>query len=116
MVARAEALHQNAWIRHITGPLTMRVLLEFDRLCDMLEGVQLSSEPDTFTWSLTADHSYSAASAYDAMFLGSSRPLGSKQIWKTSAPPRVKFSLWLVMHGGQEVPPWLARFKYLHLL
>jgi len=73
-----EVLHQNAWIKHITGPLTMRVLLEFDRLCDMLEGVQLSSEPDTFTWSLTADHSYSAVSAYGAMFLGSSRPLRAK--------------------------------------
>jgi len=30
--AVAEALHHNAWIRHITGPLTMQVLLQFDRL------------------------------------------------------------------------------------
>lgn len=93
----AEALHQNAWIRHITGPLTMRVLLEFDRLCDILDGVHLSTEPDTFAWRLTADQIYSAASAYGAMFLGSSRPIGANQIWKTS-------------------PPWLARLKCLHLL
>jgi hypothetical protein len=75
-----EALHQNAWIRHITGPLTMLVLLEFDRLCDILEGVQLTAQLDTFAWKLTADQNYSAASAYGAMFLGSSQPLGAKQI------------------------------------
>jgi hypothetical protein len=87
----AEALHGNAWIRHITGPLTMQVLLEFDHLCDLLEGVKLSTQPDTFSWRPTADQNYLAASAYGAMFLGSSSPLGAKLIWKTSAPPRVKF-------------------------
>jgi hypothetical protein len=76
----------------------------------MLEGAQLSFEPDIFTWSLTADHSYSAASAYGAMFLGSSRPLGAKQIWKTSALPRVKFFLWLVMHDRC----WTADRRYRH--
>jgi hypothetical protein len=109
-VTVAEALHQNAWIRHITGPLTMRVLLEFNHLCDILEGVQLSAEPDTFSWRLTADQNYSAASAYGAMFLGSSRPIGAKQIWNTSAPPRVKFFFWLVMHGRC----WTADRMYRH--
>jgi hypothetical protein len=33
------------------------------------------------------------------MFLESSQPLGARQVWKTSAPPRVKFFWWLVMHG-----------------
>jgi hypothetical protein len=69
----------------------MQVLLEFDHLCDLLEGVQLSTQSDTFSWRLTADQNYLAASAYGAMFLGSSSPLGAKLIWKTSAPPRVKF-------------------------
>jgi hypothetical protein len=48
---------------------------------------------------LTAARQYSMLSAYGAMFVGSSRPLGAKQIWKTSAPPRVKFFFRLVMHG-----------------
>jgi hypothetical protein len=94
-----EAMHEDAWIRHITGPLTMRILVEFDHLCELLEGVQLSEQPDTFCWGLTADRSYSAASTYGAMFLGSSSPLGAKLNWKTSAPPSVKFFFWLVMHG-----------------
>jgi hypothetical protein len=64
-----------------------------------LEGVQLSAQQDTFTWRFTADLFYSAASPYGAMFIGSSSPLGAKHIWKTSAPPKVKFFFWLVMYG-----------------
>jgi hypothetical protein len=48
---------------------------------------------------LTADQQYSASSAYGAMFVGCSRPLGAWQLWKISAPPRVKLFFWLVMHG-----------------
>jgi len=54
--------------------------------------------PDVFRWCLMADGSYSSALAYGAMFLGSSRPLGAKEIWKTSAPPKVRFFFWFVMH------------------
>ena len=68
----AEALHEFAWVRHIQGALTMQLLVEFTALCDLLDQVYLSSEPDTFVWGLTADSGYSAASAYGAMFLGSS--------------------------------------------
>jgi hypothetical protein len=76
----------------------MQVLLEISRLCDLVDRVQLSTQPDIFSWRLTANQNYSAASAYGAMFLGSSSPLGVRQIWKTSAPPRVRFFFWLVMH------------------
>jgi hypothetical protein len=82
----AVALRQDAWVRHITGPLSMQVLIEFGRLCDLLEDVQLTTQPGTFAWRLTADQNYSAASAYGAMFLGSSQPLAAKQVWKTVAP------------------------------
>ena len=95
----AEALHEFAWVRHIQGALTMQLLVEFTALYDMLDQVQLSSEPDTFVWGLTADNGYSAASAFGAMFLGSSTVLGAKQLWKTAAPPRVRFFFWLTMHG-----------------
>jgi len=106
----AEALNNHNWVRHITGPLTMQVLLEFDHLCDLLENVHLFDVPDTFCWSLTAYRAYTAASTYGAMFLGSSMPLGAKQIWKTSAPPRVRFFFWLVMHGRC----WTAERRFRH--
>lgn len=99
-VSVAEALQGRAWVHHITGPRTMRVLVQFISLWNTLAQVELSpGVPDTFAWRLTADQQNSAPSAYGAMFIGSSRPLGARLIWKTSAPPRVKFFFWLVMHG-----------------
>ena len=44
------------------------------------------------------------------MFLGSSQPFGAKLIWKTPAPPRVKFFWWLVMHGRC----WTADRRFRH--
>jgi hypothetical protein len=79
---------------------TLQILTEISLICDLLEDFQLFQQPDTFTWSLTADHAYSAASAYGAMFLGSSRMLGAKQIWRTAAPPRVCTFFWLTLHGS----------------
>lgn len=96
----AEALNNRAWVRHITGPRTMRLINEFLSLWAMVEQVQLTpGVPDTFAWCWSSDGVYSAASAYGAMFAGSSAPLGAKLIWKTAAPPRVRFFFWLVMHG-----------------
>lgn len=106
----AQALPGNAWVRHITAPLTMQVLVEVERICDLLDNVQLSHEPDTFSWSLTSDGDYSAASVYGAMFFGSSQPLGAKYIWKTSAPPRVRVFFWLVMHQRC----WTAERRWRH--
>ena len=43
-------------------------------------------------------HKYSAASAYGAMFIGSTSPFGAKLIWGTRAPPKVRFFFWLALH------------------
>lgn len=106
----AEAITGNAWVRHINGPLTFQLVVEFAKLCDLLEHVQLSQELDTFRCRLTEDQNYSAALAYGAMFLGSSMPVGAKHIWKTTAPPRVRFFFWLVMHGRC----WTADRRFRH--
>jgi hypothetical protein len=68
----------------------MQVIVQFCHLYDLLEGDQ----PDTFAWNPTPDSTYSVASAYGTMFLGSSSSLGAKQIWKVTAPLRVKFFFW----------------------
>lgn len=69
-----------AALRRAPGPVSMLMLLDFSQLCDLLENVQLVPQPGTFDWHLTADHRYTAASAYGAMFLGSSRVLCPKQL------------------------------------
>ena len=106
-----DALPGHAWVRHISGAFTVQVLAEFFQIWHKLRHVQLvSGIPDVFLWRLTADGSYSSASAYGAMFLGSSRPLGAKEIWKTSAPPKVHFFFWLVMHDCC----WTAERRFRH--
>jgi hypothetical protein len=86
-------------VRHIAAAPSMQLLYEINLICDLLDDAHLSQQPDTFSWSLSADHCYSVASAYGAMFLGSSPVLGAKHIWKTPAPPRVRFFFWLTIHG-----------------
>ena len=68
----AEAIEGDVWVTHIVGPSSMQMLVEIAHICDLLDMVQLSEEPDTFSWSLTVDGQYSSASAYGAMFFGSS--------------------------------------------
>ena len=105
-----EALQNDAWVRHVNGPVTAQLLLELSRLFGRLMDIDLSSEPDTFRWGLTPDGQYSAASAYGAMFLGSSTPVGAKQLWKTRAPPRVRFFVWLILHRRC----WTAERRFRH--
>jgi len=66
---------------------------------------------------MTADGTYMAASAYGAMFLRSSVPLGAMHIWKTSTPPKICFFLashaWPMLDGRAEVSAWLTRFGHL---
>jgi hypothetical protein len=85
----------------------MQVLLQFDRLYDLLEGVQLSAQPDTFTWRFTAVllHSICIWCHVHRIVIAS-----AKHIWKTSAPPKVKFFFWLVMHGRC----WTADRRFRH--
>ena len=90
------------WLTGVYGPQEDAQKVEF--LAELRQFRDTSPGPrlicDTFTWRLTADRSYSAASVYGAMFLGSSPVLGAKQIWKTPAPPKVRFFFWLTMHGA----------------
>lgn len=80
MTMVAEAITNDAWVRHIVGPVTMQLLIEFGRLCDLLEDVQLLLQSDTFSWRFIEDQNYPAASAYGAMFFGSSPMLGARQV------------------------------------
>jgi hypothetical protein len=106
----ADALAGDAWVRHLAGAFSLQFFVEFADLCDRLEEVHLSDQPDTFVWGLTADSSYTAASAYGGMFFGSSTPTGAQLLWKTAAPPHVRFFFWLVMHDRC----WTAARRFRH--
>jgi hypothetical protein len=85
-------LNNRAWVTDIRGAPTVQVIMEYLRVWELMEGVQLQQAvDDRFCWRFSADGVYSASSAYKAMFIGSTRLRGAKELWKTSAPPKIKF-------------------------
>ena len=65
---------------------------------------------DRFVWRWTADGVYSASTAYRAFFVGMSSMLGARELWKASAPSRVKFFFWLALHRRI----WMAERRARH--
>jgi hypothetical protein len=81
----------------------------------MVDGFILQPEiPDRYKWKLTQDGSYSSKSAYKAFFVGSIKFSPWRRIWKTWAPPRCKFFIWLVVHNRVWTADRLARRNLPH--
>jgi len=94
-----DALENRNWIRDITGALTVQVLLEYLDLWERLQLFNLTDgTPDKVLWKWTTDRSFSTSSAYSAFFLGQYAVHGVKNLWKTRAPAKCKFFLWLAIH------------------
>lgn len=105
------ALHLRAWVRDIAGGLTGPVLLDYLKVWELTDNIQLDvGQPDSVRWIWTVDGVYSATSAYRSLFLGSSRPLSAKQLWKVRASPKVKHFFWLALHGRC----WTAQRRFNH--
>jgi hypothetical protein len=69
----------------------VQVILGYLRVDLLVRGIELQpGTKDRFVWRFRPDGVYSASSAYRAMFFGSVKLRGAKQLWKASAPPKVK--------------------------
>jgi hypothetical protein len=94
-----DAIFQHKWVCHIFGALTVPVLYEYLDLWDRIRLVQLRPlVADRFVRRWTPDGTYSASSSYRSFFLGMSSLLGAREVWRASAPPKVKFFFWLALH------------------
>lgn len=106
-----DALADNQWCRDITGAPTAQVLVEYVNLWDELVNFSLDPlVPDRFIWRWTADGLYSASSAYRAFFVGHTSLPGARELWRASAPPKIKFFFWLALHGRL----WTAERRMRH--
>jgi hypothetical protein len=86
-------------ISDIRGALTVDVLAEYLGLWDLLSDVALQPEvEDTHIWQFPASGRYSAKSAYESMFMGATQFRIWEGIWKSWAPGKCKFLMWLVAH------------------
>ena len=95
----AEGLSNRAWVRDITGAITVQVIVEYLQIWNLVENQVINDlAEDRFIWKWTADHCFTTASAYRAFFIGQHPISRAKLLRKTKAPDRCKFFVWLVLH------------------
>jgi hypothetical protein len=109
----AQALQNHQRVGDIKGALTVQVLYEYLQIWDAVNGIVLQQDiPDHYNWKLTKSGIYSSKSAYAAFFEGSIKIGSWRRIWKSWAPLRCKFFIWLVLHNKCWTADRLAK-RYL---
>jgi len=67
-----QALVNHAWVSDILGGLPVGVLIDYLRLWDILANIQLQPGiEDKHIWRFSSSGQYSAKTAYEGFFLGS---------------------------------------------
>jgi len=93
------SVNGDAWVRDITGALTVQVILDYFLIWDRTRDLQLDENlMDRICWKWTSDRVFSTASAYRSFFIGQHPVEGAKLLRKTRAPGKCKFFIWLVIH------------------
>ena len=95
----AQALHNGQWVRDITNPLSLIGLHQYLQLWDALSGVVLNQEEDRHVWVHSSSGVFSSKSCYSALFMGAITFQPWKWVWKSWAPPKCKFFVWLAIRN-----------------
>jgi hypothetical protein len=94
----ASAINDGVWTQDILGPLTDPMLMQFLDIHSRIQQVHLSPAiDDKFIRKWSSSGKYSSSLAYSALFLGQTVIEGAKQLWKTKAPNKARFFMWLVL-------------------
>jgi len=110
-----DALADASWITDIKGALTLEVLAEYLELCDFLSDFSLQAEvEDVHVWQFSTTGQYTNKSAYEALFIGATSFGPWKQIWKSWAPGKCKFFLWIAALNRIWTADRLARKGLSH--
>jgi len=105
-----DALDNDLWLEDIQGEITIDALWEYLELWNIINAVELQQGiPDKHIWRLSSSGQYTAQSAYEAQFQGAIRFEPYARIWKTWAPPKCRFFMWLVAHNRCWTADRLAR-------
>jgi len=112
-----DVLTNRAWISDIQGALTFGVVVDYLHLWDLLMDFQLQPEvEDRHFWRLSSNGQYwlSWNTKVSFSFLGSTLFGPCERIWKSRAPPKCRFIVWLVPHNKCSTADHLARHGQLH--
>jgi hypothetical protein len=95
-----DALNNLTWVSDFHGALIVSVLVEFLELFQMVDQVELQpGMMDKHIWHLSPTGSFSSKSAYTIMFQDAISFEPANRIWKSWAPSKCKFFVWLVEHN-----------------
>jgi len=104
------ALTNQSWISDIKGAITVGVIIDYLHLWDVLSDFFLQPDvEDRHIWRFSSDGQYSAKTAYKGFFVGTTSFEPCERIWKTWAPPKCRFFVWLVAHNRCWTADRLAR-------
>jgi hypothetical protein len=79
-------------------------------VADRVEGLTITEGvPDEFQWNWGANGTYSTKSCYLGTFRGIGVMEGALQVWKSSAPAKCQFFLWLVLRDRRCTADRLER-------
>ncbi|GJM95451.1 hypothetical protein PR202_ga12188 [Eleusine coracana subsp. coracana] len=106
-----QALANKQWIRDITGPLAVTVIYQYIQVWILLRQINISpGVGDPINWRWMTSKQYSAKSAYNMFFCGSTKMPGAKLLWKSWEPPKVKLFLFLAINKRT----WTAERRKRH--
>jgi hypothetical protein len=89
-------LTENGWVNDISGSISAQFLSEYFMVWDLIQGFQLHpGVSDQHRWTPSASGEYSSKSAYHRFFEGMVTFEPAARVWKSWAPPRCKFFIWL---------------------
>jgi hypothetical protein len=95
----AQALLNNRWVRDIKGGISMAAMGQYLLLWEELLQLRLDAgTEDVLVWCHSTDGTFSTNSAYQLFFAANTIFPCANAIWKSKAPARCKFFMWLAVH------------------
>jgi hypothetical protein len=93
------ALQNGRWMKGLQHLSTPQQIDSFAALWNLIQTVQLSGDEDKIIWNLSSDHTYSAASSYEACFRLSNPKPDIAAVWDVKIEGNIQFFLWLMVQN-----------------
>jgi hypothetical protein len=86
------------WHVHFRRNFGLPELVEWDNLCQEVQGLPVGEGADAVSWSLEPSGVFSTRSLYSALSQGAS-VTRFKEVWRARVPPKIKIFLWKLIRG-----------------
>ncbi|XBJ27668.1 hypothetical protein VPH35_004899 [Triticum aestivum] len=101
-------------MRGIQRMSTETQILQFIKLWELMQTIQLSTSHDSIVWKRSNNGNYTAKSAYEAQFIGRIPQQQLEVVWKANTRGKVKFYIWLLLQNRNWTTDRLARGEWPH--